>query len=860
MSASERVSDPAGGLTATEAAERLRRDGPNEVVRARPRSTVTRIVFQLLDPMILLLCGAFGVVLTLGDVPDAVIIAAVVVLNTTLGVVQERRAERAIEALDQMAAPKARVRRDTGVMEVPARELVTGDLVRLEAGDIVPADLQLVDAVTLEVDEASMTGESVPVSRVVGAEVLSGTVVTRGRGFGVVVRTGADSGLGRIAALVAATPVRRTPLQRRLTVLSRQLLVGVLALSGLILALAVLRGEPFAESLVLAVSLAVAAIPESLPAVVSVALALGAYRMARQSALVRWLPAVETLGSVSLVASDKTGTLTEGRMTARSLWTPTRGYADPAAPDQGPPDPPLRRLLRDLVLCNDARLVATEDGGWSVIGDPMEGALLMAAAAYDRALLEAPVAWPRVDETPFDSGRQWMATEHVAPDGRHRVVKGAPEAVLGMVGASLDAERARVEALRMATDGFRVLAVADSAPALPARLALVGLVGLVDPPRPDAARVVAAFRKAGIRTILVTGDHPATARAIAEQVGIARPGSAVTDGPAVSRGEHVDRVEAIDVYARIKPEQKVDIVDAWRQRGHVVAMTGDGVNDAPALRRADIGVAMGERGTEVARQAADLVLADDNLRTMVAAVAEGRRIYANIRTFLRYGLSGGLAEVLVLLLGPFLGMPTPLLPGQILWINMLTHGVPGVAFGAEPLDQRLMQRPSPSPQRSVLGGRLAVDVLITGALIGAVSLAGGIIAGDHGWHVPTAIFATLGFAQLGVALALRAPRAPGTLRDRALEGAVLVSALLQAAAILLVPLRDLLATHSLEPLAWAVAVGLAAVPGLLVGAARWLDRRAGGRRGPSRLPSGSLALEEGTQGPAGRRALDEEWH
>jgi Ca2+-transporting ATPase len=732
-----------------------------------------------------------------------------------------------------MAAPRARARRDGAVVELPARELVPGDLVRLEAGDVVPADLELVEALTLFVDEASMTGESAPVARDVRDEVQSGTVVTRGRGLGTVIRTGASSGLGRLAALVAATPVRRTPLQRRLTSLSRQLIVLVSALAALVLVLAVLRGQPFGDSLVLAVSLAVAAIPESLPAVVSVALALGAYRMARRSALVRWLPAVETLGSVSLLASDKTGTLTEGRMTVRRVWVPEGGIDVPTPADgrSWPDDDTgsVGRLLRDLVLCNDAGLSAAGDG-WTVIGDPMEGALLLAAASYDTALLEAPTVWPRVDETPFDSGRQWMATVHEAPDGRRRVVKGAPEVVLGMVVPGDEADAAGAEALAMATEGFRVLAVADSPPGAPGRLDVVGLVGLIDPPRADAADVVAACRAAGIRTILVTGDHPATALSIAEQVGIAGAGATVVDGAALASGEDARQVESTDVYARIKPEQKVDIVEAWRRRGHVVAMTGDGVNDAPALRRADIGVAMGDRGTEVARQAADLVLADDNLRTVVTAVAEGRRIYANIRTFLRYGLAGGLAEVLVILLAPFLGMPTPLLPGQVLWINMLTHGVPGVAFGGEPFDPRLIHRPSSPPETSVLGEGLGRQVVVGGLLIGAVSLASGLVALAQGWHVPTAIFTTLGFAQLGLALALRSPRAGTGIRERALEGAVLLSALLQVLAVLAGPLRGLLELRSMDAAAWAIALGLAALPALLVA----VGDRASRRREPER--------------------------
>ena len=825
------ISDPASqrhrGLTSAEAARLLATHGPNEVPQPRPRGLTRRVASQLADPMILMLCGAFVVVCWIGDLSDAAIIVLVVAVNTTLGVVQERRAERAIAALDELSAPSARVRRDGRLVEIAARDLVPGDEVRLEAGDIVPADLELTEAVTLAINEAAMTGESVPVSRGVGEEALSGTVVTRGRGFGSVVRTGADSGLGRVATLVAGTRARRTPLQRRLTGLSRHLIVAAVVLGALVVLLARLRGESFAESLVLAASLAVAALPESLPAVVSVALALGAYRMARRSALVRWLPAVETLGSVSVLASDKTGTLTEGRMAVRRLWT-SEGACD-VTEDDGPSDrdvdaAAVRRLLRDVVLCNDARLSA-DRGEWKIIGDPMEGALLVAAASYDESLLDAPAASRRIDETPFDSLTRRMETVHDSAAGPWRVVKGAPEVVLAMVEPAPTTEAARVAAEAMAADGYRVLAVAESPPGVPATLTVVGLVGLIDPPRPDAAGVVAACRAAGIRTILVTGDHPATAGSVARQVGIGGPGSRVVDGEAVARGEHVDRVESIDVYARIKPEQKVDIVDAWRRRGHVVAMTGDGVNDAPALRRADIGVAMGDRGTEVARQAADLVLADDNLRTVVTAVAEGRRIYANIRSFLRYGLSGGLAEVLVILLGPFLGMPTTLLPGQILWINMLTHGVPGVAFGAEPLDPERMRRPSRSPERSVLGDGLGSQILVAGLMIGAVSLLSGLLAVQQGRHVPTAVFVTLGFAQLGMALALRAPRAGTGLHDRALEVAVLVSVVLQALPVLVSPLRDLLSLEPLDGGAWGVTLALAAFPCIAVATIDRVRRR-----------------------------------
>ncbi|WP_183098929.1 cation-translocating P-type ATPase [Nocardioides pelophilus] len=841
------------GLTAEEAARRLEESGPNRAPRPRPRRLSSRIMTQLRDPMILLLMGALVVVVGLGDVTDAFIIAAVIVLNTTIGVVQEIRAANAIAALDRLSAPHAIVVRDGRMQRIASEEVVPGDLVRLEAGDVVPADGTLVEAFALQLDEAAMTGESVPVARGQADEVLSGTVVTTGRGFAEVQRTGADSGLGRIATAVMSGVTRPTPLQRRLSGLSRQLVALTLALAGLVFVLGMIRGEDAAEMLVLAVSLAVAAIPESLPAVVSVALALGAFRMARRSALVRWLPAVETLGSVTVLASDKTGTLTEGRMVVQELWTPRgswrvtgHGYGvagelvalgDPG--DDPGDDPGVPELLRDLVLCNDARLTSREDETWEIVGDPLEAALLVAAAKYDDGLLDLAQVWERVLEVPFDADLQRMTTLHDRTGSWLTVCKGAPEAVLGMLEDSGETGagelgRAREAAHELATRGFRVLAIADSLrPARPdddrldEGLQLRGLVATADPARADAGGVVAACRAAGIRTVLITGDHPATARAIATDVGILAEGTVVADGAMVARGEHVARVEEISVYARTRPEQKVDIVTAWQDRGDVVAMTGDGVNDAPALRRADIGIAMGDRGTEVARQAADLVLADDNLRTVVGAVGEGRRIYANIRMFLRYGLAGGFAEVVVILLGPFLGMPVPLAPGQILWINMLTHGVPGVAFGGEPMDPAAMKRPSPPPEQSVLGNGLLGQILTAGLLICAVSLAAGFLApGDA--HLQTWVFLTLGLAQLGVALAIRAPRRGVGWRGRGLEAAVAVSAALQVLAVAWGPLRDLLGTRTISGSDALVILGLAVLPGAVLAAARLL-RRSGAR-------------------------------
>ena len=840
-----RVESPSvGGLTSAAAQMVRSRHGPNQLpVAARPH-LLARVVGQLRDPMIMMLCAAGAVVLAIGDREDATIIAAVVVLNTAIGVVQEIRAQRAVDALTRLAAPRAHVRRDGVVVEVAATDVVPGDLVRLESGDVVPADLGVVDSSALQVDESAMTGESVPVDRTVGDEVLAGTVVTRGRGWGDVVRTGPDSGLGRIAALVASAGPRPTPLQRRLSILSRQLVVVTAALCLVVMVLGVLRGASYTEAAILAVSLGVAAIPESLPAVVTVALALGAHRMAGRSAVVRSLPAVETLGSVTVLASDKTGTLTKGILVARRLWTPDGSCTvtgdghgvDGQVVGPEPAEAGATRLLRDAALCNDASLGVRDDDTWLAVGDPFDVALLVAAAKRGLTPDVLGSRWTRVEDTPFDEDNRTMRTVHQDQDGRClEVLKGAPEAVLDLLPSGPDVEAARVEADSLAAQGYSVLAVAENR-------TWVGLVGVVDPPHPDARSVVEECRAAGVRIVMITGDHPGTARAVGASVGILREGGEISDGDAVARGDHAGRVEAIDVYARTRPEQKVDIVDAWQVNGDVVAMTGDGVNDAPALRRADIGVAMGGRGTEVARQAADLVLVDDNLHTVLVAIGEGRRIHANIRTFLRYGLAGGLAEMLVILVAPLLGMPLPLTPAMILWVNMVTHGVPGVAFGAEPLDPSLMRRPSPSPSRSILDQTLLRQIVVAGLMMATVSLATGWLAWLDGGPVQTVVFLTLGLGQLGVALALRAPRRNTSWRDRGLEVAVLVAAACQLAGVLVPGLRELLGTEALAGRDIVVLMAAAALPGLLVAAGRAFSRRRGNGDGPIK-PAGDPSTE-----------------
>ncbi|MFI9080228.1 cation-translocating P-type ATPase [Streptomyces sioyaensis] len=839
-----------GGLSGNEAAQRLKDIGPN-ALPAQPRTPVwRRVLQQLRDPLIVVLLVAAALTIATGDFRDAAVVLFVITVNTVVGIVQEVRAEEAVAALSAMSAPAARVIRDGVERSLPAAEVVPGDLVLLAEGDIAPADGDVVDAAALLLDESSLTGESVPVEKAPGSElsrgtVSAGTVVVRGHGRVVVTATGTRSALGRIASLLGAAPVL-TPLQRRLVGFGRTLAAVTVVLCAVVLALGLIRGQPVELMIVAAISLAVAAVPESLPAVVTLALALGARRMAERHAIVRRLPAVETLGSITVLATDKTGTLTEGRMAAEQLWTP-RGEATVAGTGYAPQGrvlragqavtasgaPDLAALVSAALLCNDAALEPPSDGRteWQALGDPTEAALLAAGArlGLDRAALDREL--PRVDEVPFEPGRKRMTTVHHRPDGGlHIVCKGAPESMLRPEvladGPDLLA-RAAAHAEELARDGHRVLAVAtrdlearsERPEAWETQLSLLGLIGILDPPRSTSAATIAACEQAGIAPVLITGDHPLTARALAERLGIASGGGTVTTGEQIRQGT-AGELTGMRVFARTTPEQKLDIVQAWRGTGHVVAMTGDGVNDGPALRRADIGIAMGQRGTEVARQAADLVLADDNLATVVSAVEEGRRVYANVRRFLLYALAGGTAEILVMLLGPSLGMPLPLLPAQILWINLLTHGLPGVALGAEPVDPEVMHHPPRPPEESVLGAGLWPRILVMGAFVTAVTLVAGVWARETGRPWQSMVFLVLGATQLGVAIGSRAR--PGSLANPFLLVAVAAALGLQAAGVYLPPLQALLGTEPLPLTDLAIAAGLSGLGHVVMRLQRWL--------------------------------------
>ncbi|MDG9701612.1 cation-transporting P-type ATPase [Streptomyces sp. DH37] len=870
------------GLAEEEAARRLAEPGRDEVGRPPATPPWARVAARLRDPLVLVLLGAVVLAVLTGDHGDALVIALVIVVGTGVGVVRERRADHAVAEPAALSAPLARVVRGGAEREVPSAEVVPGDVLLLGEGDIVPADADLLRSSALSVDESALTGESAPVDKDVraagpGAALRAGTVVVRGRAVAAVTATGADSAPGRVA--VPQRPRREpTPLQRRLAGLGRVLTAVAVGLCLVVLLLGLARGQTLETMALVAIGLAVAAVPGTLPAVVTLALALGARRMAARDALVRRLSAVETLGSVTVLATGKTGTLTEGRMAVERVWTPegtvrlTGGGSGPAAglpAGDGPPGPAateaVRALLTAAVLCSDAApRPPHEEEGRSALGDPTEAALLAASAeaGLDRAgvLREHP----RIGEVPFDSLRRRMTTVHREPSGGCVVcLKGAPEAVLN--GSVLDEtpqrlERAHREAAALSAEGYRVLAVASGplgeAPAgweeAVGGLRLLGLAALSDPPEEAAGAAVAACREAGITPVMITGDHPATARAVAARLGILDrgPGPTGTDGAApteppevvtgraLAAGQIADP-SAVRVFARTDPRQKVDVVRAWRARGAVTAVIGDGVGDGPALRRADIGVAMGRRGTEAARRAADLVLADDELRTVVAAVEEGRRVHDNIRRFLLHGLAGGAAGILVMLTGPLFGLVVPLRAGQILWIGLLAHGLTGAAMVAEPVSPGAMHRPPRSPGRSVLGDGLWPRILRLAGLMTAASLAAALWARGAGQPWQTTLFLSLLAAQLGVVLGLRERLL--TRENPLLPASVLVAAVLGAATVAVPFLRTVLLT---EPLG-----GPAPAAVLAAGAAGFAGARFESRstRGPA--PSGGPAGAR--RGPAG---------
>ena len=680
------------GLSSSEAQRRLTEFGPNEIRREEATSAVVLFAHQFASPVIWLLLGASVLSVVLGELLDAAAIGIIVIVNAVIGFLQEHRAERAVMALRSMTAPRARVMRDGHSVIIPANLIVPGDILVLEAGDVAAADARLLTAHVLSTNEAALTGESTPVEKSPEPTVpdtplaerhdfvFMGTSIATGTGFGEVVATGMQTELGRIAHLLATAEDTVTPLQRRLARVSQTLLWICGGIVALVAFAGILRGWPLMQVFMAAVSLAVAAVPEGLPAVVTIALAVGVQRMAARHVLIRRLPAVETLGCATVICTDKTGTLTTGVMSVRELWG--RDHTS---------------LLFAGAACSDAELGSDGHGG---VGDPTELAILAAAAERDISRDEIERTAPRVSETPFDSVQKRMSIERA--DGRI-YIKGAVESVVPLCGDGIEA--AMETNAQMAARGLRVLAVATAPAGQEAKATLLGLIGIADPPRTEAIEAVAAARAAGITTVMITGDHPVTARAIARELGILS-GS--------------DSIEV--VHARATPEDKIAIVRTWKARNAVVAMTGDGVNDAPALREAHIGIAMGRTGTEVTREASDMVLADDNFASIVAAVAEGRGIFDNIRKTLVYLLSGNAAELAVMLVAALGGLPLPLLPLHLLWINVVTDGLPALALVVDPPEQDVLQRPPRHPDEPMLGRTQWRFIVATGLLQAAATL------------------------------------------------------------------------------------------------------------------------------------------
>ena len=826
------------GLSREEAEARLTRYGPNRLEQTRKKSLPLRLLGQLKDPMILVLLAAAGLSLWAGggeDWLDAAIILGIVAVNACISLSQEDSAQRALEALRQMSAPQARAIRDGREVRLDAQALVPGDIIRLEAGDLVPADGRILEAAGLETDESALTGESAPVSKEAAGPlpqdtplaervnmVAASTVVTRGRCLCVVTATGMDTEVGRIAGLLLEKGESKTPLQKKMGEISATLSFVCLCVCGIMFGVGALQGRDLLGMFLTAVSLAVAAIPEGLPAIVTIVLAMGVGRMAKRRAIVKKLPAVETLGCAGVVCSDKTGTLTQNKMTVTEVWTP-----------QGKG---RQEALTIAALCSDA--VLTWRGKTPVCtGDPTEAALVEAAArdGLDKAQLEAQ--YPRKGELPFDSQRKLMTTIHARPGGGFRVlVKGAPDVLAARCKLSPELFRwvnARNEA--MADRALRVLGVACreleflprelNSRTLEQELTFVGLIGMMDPPRPEAKRAVEQCFAAGIRPVMITGDHKLTAVAVARELGIYRPGDLAVTGEDLDflpQSALEEEVERFSVYARVSPEHKMRIVKAWKANEKVVAMTGDGVNDAPALKTADIGCAMGRSGTDVAKGAADMILTDDNFATIVAAVEEGRSIYANIKKAIHYLLSCNIGEILTIFCATALRFPQmPLTPVQLLWLNLVTDSLPALALGVENAEEGIMEQPPRDASASLLAGGFAFRLAWQGVMVGALTLAAWFL----GWAVlpqggpgaaNTMAFATLTLSQLFHAFDVRSEKASlfhiGLWSNPSMNKAFLIGLAMQLAVLCLPPLQLVFGTVVLTLPQWGTVLGLALTP------------------------------------------------
>jgi len=887
------------GLSEPEADGRLARLGPNELREAPRPGFWQNLIAQFNSFIVIVLIVASVVSAVLGDYFEAGAIMAIVVLNAALGVIQERRAEQALAALRKLAAPDAFVIRGGHRRKVPSRQLVPGDMVLLESGNYMPADLRLVEAVNLRVDESALTGESRTVNKETAPlksadaslgdrmnMAYSGTLVAGGRGRGLVVATGMQTELGRIAGMISEIENEETPLQRRLDQLGRVLGWGALAICGAVFALGWVRGFDPLEMFLVAVSLAVAAVPEGLPAVVTITLALGMREMITRNALIRRLSSVETLGSTTVICSDKTGTLTQNRMSVTRVWVDGRMVEITGPGDEPRGDfkldgktiavdsiPSLTTALWVAALNNDAVIEqgSNGDAGFRVVGEPTEAALMLAAAkagVWKKPLVEA---YPRIEEIPFDSGRKRMTTIHTLKAPRAEdaspfydqamsewevaATKGAPEVILEICScyqSADDSQQPLTDDLRakileanekMAQQALRVLAVAyrveadvpeaSDPEAVERDLIFVGLIGMIDPPREEVREALEKAERAGIRTVMITGDYPDTARAVAEQIGLLKPGHQIATGRELAEMDDTalrQRVMETDVFARVSPEHKVRIVDALKANRQVVAMTGDGVNDAPALKRSDIGVAMGITGTDVAKETADMVLTDDNYVSIVAAVEQGRIIYANIRKFVYYLLSCNVAEIMTIFLAILLGLPSPLTAIQLLWLNLITDGAPALALGMEKGDPDTMEKPPRPPDEPIINRLMRVGITVQTVAITGATLTAYLIGlkafPEHAQIAETMAFATLSFSELLRAFTARSETFSlfrlGFFSNRAMVLAGLSSLVLLLVAVYVPILEPVFDTYPLTLAQWEIILPLLVVPSVVAELTKWV--------------------------------------
>ncbi|HUM59403.1 MAG TPA: calcium-translocating P-type ATPase, SERCA-type [Bacillota bacterium] len=865
--------NPASGLTKEEAAGRLKEYGPNALQEKPARSLFSIFIAQMKEILVLILIVAAVISALLGEWADSIVILIIVILNAAIGVFQENKAENALKALKDMTKPSAKVLREGKILQINAEEVVPGDLILLDAGDSVPADARLIESASLRTNESALTGESAPVEKdpavikaldvPIGDQknmLFMGTTITAGRGKAIVVETGMKTQLGHIAGMLEEDVLETTPLQQRLGKLGRVLGVaaGIIVIAVFLIGL--WRGLDLLEIFVISISLAVAAVPEGLPAVVTIVLALGVTRMSRRKAIIRRLPAVETLGTATVICSDKTGTLTKNEMTVTRIfvadrlfevtgtgYTPEGKFLDQGGSEIRPQNlkiiEPL--LLGGLLNC-DARLDETGKG-YDIIGDPTEGALVVAAAKAGFSKEAVDADSPRLAEIPFDSERKMMTTFHNLNGSIRSFTKGAPDVVLGrctsvLTGEATTAldEEKRKRLLEVnaefASQGLRVLALATRIwPGIPDRLlpetvegemTFVGFFAIQDPPRPEVKEAVALCRSAGIRTVMITGDHLETAVAIARELNIIQPGDESLTGKQLEQMSDEDLrkvVNRVAVYARVSPEHKLRIVEALKFHGHVVAMTGDGVNDAPALKRADIGASMGISGTEVAKEASDMVLQDDNFATIVRAVEEGRTIYNNIRSSIQYLLSCNTGELVAIFSALLLGLGSPLTPIQILWLNLVTDGPPALALGLEPPQPEIMKMPPRKLKEGIFSEGVGVRIILQGVMIGLLALAAFWLAlrWDRSLQeAHTMAFATMALSQLVHSFNVRNVKQSlftlGFTTNRSLNYAFIISLVMTSVVIFTPFLRGVFETALLRSSDWAVVLGLSIVPLVLV--------------------------------------------